>query len=378
MRPLEGLLVIAVEQAVAAPFCTARLVQAGARVIKIERTEGDFARYYDTAAKGESSYFAWLNQGKESIVLDFKTEDGARLLRAMLAKADVFVQNLGPGALQRAGFGNDDIERLNGRLITCDISGYGAEGEVAKKPAYDLLVQAESGLVSVSGSPGEPGRIGVSVCDISAGMAAYSGVLEALLQRSRTGKGSHLGVSLFDVAADWMAVPYLHARYGDGAPKPVGLRHPSIAPYGGFVCADGKTVLIAIQNEREWVRLCAEVFDDPELAELPEFSSNNNRVAHRPALEAAITHRTAALASSALTDRLSTARIAFGTVNTPDDLASHPAFQTTEAATADGQVFTLPANPVRWLDAELEHKITTPKLGEHTAAITQEFIGEKP
>ena len=252
MQPLAGLLVISIEQAVAAPLCTARLAQAGARVIKIEREEGDFARNYDSAAKGESSYFTWLNQNKESVCLNFKQDQDAEILWAMLAKADVLIQNLAPGALARAGFDFQRLHEKNPRLVICNISGYGDKGEVSAKRGYDLLVQAESGLISVSGSPGEPGRIGVSICDIGAGITAYSGILEALHKRNLSGRGEEISISLFDVAAEWMSVPYIHAQYGRGAPKPVGLRHPSIAPYGAFECADKRLVLISIQNEREW------------------------------------------------------------------------------------------------------------------------------
>jgi|GEM_PF-867026 len=305
-RPLDGVLVVSIEQAVAAPLCTLRLAQAGARVIKIERAEGDFARGYDSAARGESSYFAWLNQGKESIVVDFKAEPGARILRSLLAKADILVQNLAPGALARAGFAVEDLSDLNPSLITCNISGYGSEGPGTAKRAYDLLVQAESGPISVSGAPGAPGRIGVSICDIGAGMTAYSGLLEALLRRGQTQEGAHLEVSLFDVAAEWMAVPYIHAVYGAGAPEPAGLRHPSIAPYGAFLCADDRRVLIAVQNEREWQRLCREVFSDGALAARREFASNNQRVANFRDLEAAITRHTRNLSAGCKTRRLPT------------------------------------------------------------------------
>jgi len=370
--------VIAVEQAVAAPLCTERLAQAGARVIKIERPEGDFARLYDTAARGESAYFTWLNQGKESVTLDFKTAHGARLLRALLAKADVLVENLSPGALERAGFGRDALMARNPGLITCAISGFGSDGPQARRPAYDLLVQAEAGLIAVSGSPDAPGRIGVSICDISAGLTAYSGVLEALIARGHTGHGAHIGVSLFDVAADFMAVPYLHARYGAGAPRPVGLKHPSIAPYGAFPCADGRLVLIAVQNEREWQRLCRDAFADPELAERPDFTSNVERVAHRDALDAAIARHTGALTSNALTDRLTAAGIAYGMLNGPDDLVHHPAFRTTGAATAEGNRLDLPAHPVRWSGDDGTTETATPARGADTEAVTREFLGDAP
>jgi len=287
-RPLEGLLVVAIEQAVAGPLCTARLADAGARVIKIERPEGDFARGYDTAAKGDSSYFAWLNQGKQSVVLNYREDDGRALLNAMLAKADVFAQNMAPGALGRAGFGSQDLREKHPRLITCDISGYGDSDELYAMKAYDLLVQAESGLVGISGGPNELGRIGVSVCDIGAGVTAHAAILEALIQRSITGKGSNVATSLFEVASEWMAVPLIHAEYGNGAPKRVGLNHPSIAPYGAYKTSEGDETLISIQNEREWVILCEQVLENAELATDAKFTSNNLRVENRPALDEAI------------------------------------------------------------------------------------------
>ncbi|NIA28143.1 MAG: hypothetical protein GWP02_08810 [Desulfobulbaceae bacterium] len=251
MQSLQGLCVVSVEQAVAAPLCTARLAQAGARVIKIEREVGDFARGYDRAAKGDSSYFVWTNQGKESVVLNYKEPDGRDLLNSIIAKADVFVQNLAPGAMARAGFGSEEMRQRHPRLITCDISGYGDSPEASGMKAYDLLVQAESGLVSISGGPNELGRIGVSICDIGAGMTAHAGILEALIQRTKTGIGTGVLVSLFDVAAEWMTVPLVHCEYGRGAPGRHGLHHPSIAPYGAYETRDHTNTLISIQNERE-------------------------------------------------------------------------------------------------------------------------------
>ncbi|MEM9280039.1 MAG: CoA transferase, partial [Pseudomonadota bacterium] len=243
-RPLEGLLVVAVEQAVAAPLCTARLADAGARVIKIERESGDFARGYDSAAKGDSSYFLWLNQGKQSVVLNYREEEGRALLEAMLSKADVFVQNMAPGALERAGFSSEGLRERYPKLITCDISGYGESEELSAMKAYDLLVQAESGLVSISGGPNELGRIGVSICDIGAGMTAHAAILEALIQRGITSKGSGVATSLFEVASEWMTVPLIHAEHGKGAPRRVGLNHPSIAPYGAYQTQEGDETLI--------------------------------------------------------------------------------------------------------------------------------------
>ncbi|NND90695.1 MAG: CoA transferase [Granulosicoccus sp.] len=375
MLPLDGLLVISIEQAVAAPLCTARLVSAGARVIKIERPEGDFARDYDKAARGESSYFTWLNQGKESICLDFKDTQGASVLWAMLGKADVLVQNLSPGSLDRAGFSTRRMHEANPRLIVCNISGYGSTGEVADKRAYDLLVQAESGLISVSGSPQAPGRIGVSVCDIGAGITAYGAVLEALLKRARTGQGEELSVSLFDVAAEWMAVPYVHAEYGTGAPLPAGLHHPSIAPYGAFACADHRLVLIAIQNEREWERLCTDVLCSEALLENPDYSSNNERVRHREALEEDITSVTCTLTSPEFQDRLRTSRIAYGAVNEAGDLKHHPATRMSGYTTAAGELLEFPAHPVLRHVADIAEPSRSPLVGEHTAALLEEFSG---
>ncbi len=286
MQALKGILVVAVEQAVAAPYCTSRLADAGARVIKIERPEGDFARQYDHVAHGESAYFVWLNRGKESIALDLKSD--AAILHRMIAQADVFVQNLAPGAAERAGFGSAMLRERHKRLITCDISGYGEDGPYRDMKAYDLLVQSETGLASITGAPESPGRVGVSVADIACGMYAHTAVLQALLERERTGVGSGLAVSLFDAIADWMTVPLLHQDYGGKAPTRVGLNHPSIAPYGKYPLGDGSEVVIAIQNEREWVIFCAEVLGQPSLASDPRFDNNSKRVANRPALDAAI------------------------------------------------------------------------------------------
>ena len=380
MQALSGILVVSIEQAVAAPLCTARLADAGARVIKIERAEGDFARGYDKAAKGESSYFTWLNQGKESVCLDFKKADDAEVLWSVLRKADVLIQNLSPGALARSGFSTEQLHAVNPRLIICNVSGYGSEGEAAKKRAYDLLVQAESGLISVSGAPEAAGRIGVSVCDIGAGMTAYSGILEAILRRSQTGLGEEIGVSLFDVAAEWMMVPYIHAHYGDGAPEPVGLRHPSIAPYGAFRCSDDRLVLISIQNEREWQRLCESVLEAPALLSNPNYMTNNLRVANRSSLESDMTAITSTMTSEAFQRRLQAASIAFGAINHSDDLAAHPALRTQTYRTSDGEPLQLPAHPVLRKGAsrhepqgESMEQSGNPKIGQHTQAVREEF-----
>jgi len=374
--PLAGLTVVAIEQAVAAPLCTARLVDAGARVIKIERAEGDFARGYDDAAHGDSSYFAWANQGKESLVLDIKDNDDAALLHSLLDRAYVLVQNLAPGALERAGFGSDALRRRNERLITCDISGYGESGDVADKKAYDLLVQAESGLIGISGSPNELGRIGVSMVDAGTGMTAYYGVLEAIIQRGITGKGSGVRVSLFDVAADWMTVPLTQHDFGAGGPERVGLKHPTIAPYGAFETADGSLTLISIQNEREWVRLCDQVLGNPEMATDERFESNTQRVTNRTELEKVMGNTVGQLSRADFQSRLTEASIAYGNVSSLDDLSSHPALRRRTVRTSTGSTVELPAHPVRWTElANMSDRQTgkVPTIGEHTAAIRAEF-----
>ena len=326
--PLAGLLVVALEQAVAAPYCSSRLADAGARVIKIERPEGDFARGYDKAAHGESSYFVWINRGKESIALDLKNKDDFEVLGQMLAQADVFIQNLAPGATERLGIASDLLRARYPRLITCDISGYGDRGPLTRMKAYDLLVQAESGLVAVNGAPGEWGRIGVSICDISAGLNALIGIQQALMMRAQTGRGSGVQVSLFDSAAELMSVPYLQARYGGKAPERVGLKHPTIAPYGGFTCADGRDILISIQNEREWVDFCREVLLDPSFAQDERCKTNALRVANRVIVDGRVAAVFASLPSTVIIERLTVAQTAYGNVNGVQDLIEHPQLRT--------------------------------------------------
>jgi len=370
-KPLEGLLVISLEQAVAAPYCSSRLADAGARVIKLERPEGDFARGYDHVVHGESAYFVWLNRGKESIAVDLKQPDDLALVKRMLAKADVFIQNLAPGAAGRLGLGHEALRRAHPRLITCDISGYGETGPYAQMKAYDLLVQAESGLAAVTGRPEGPGRVGVSVCDIACGMYAYQGVLEALLRRGRTGEGSALATSLFAGMADWMTVPLLHQDYGPGAPKRVGLNHPSIAPYGVYACRGGEEVVFSIQNEREWKRLVEEVLRRPALLDDQRFAGNSARVAHRPALDAIIEEVFGALSRDELTTRLFEAAIAYGAVNTPADLSAHPQLRRVTVATPTGPV-ELVAPPVE-LRGDTTELGAVPAVDQHGASLRKEF-----
>jgi itaconate CoA-transferase len=369
--PLTGILVVTLEQAVAAPFCTSRLADAGARVIKIERREGDFARGYDNAVRGESSYFVWLNRGKESLALDIKEPTDAALLHRIVARADVFVQNLLPGAAARAGFGSDALRDQNPRLITCDISGYGDEGPLNDLKAYDLLIQCETGLAGISGSPEGPGRVGVSIADICCGISSHGAILQALYERERTGKGKGVATSLFEVLADAMAVPLLHFDYAGVEPKRVGLNHPSIAPYGAFTTGDGKQVVISIQNEREWLRLCEKVLQKSAMATDPHYTSNVLRCHNRAALESEINAVVSTLTREEFIARLRAADIAFGAVNSVGDLSRHPQLRRMDVATEVGTV-AIPAAPWRWRGETLSVR-PVPALGEHTDAIRAEF-----
>ena len=371
INPLEGVLVVSLEQAVAAPYCSSRLADAGARVIKIERAEGDFARGYDSVVHGESAYFVWLNRGKESLVLDIKQPEDAALLQRILLKADVFIQNLAPGAATRAGLGADALRAKNSRLVTVDISGYGEEGEYADMKAYDLLVQAESGLSSVTGRPEGPGRVGVSACDISCGMYSYMAVLEALMARQKTGEGASIKTSLFEGMADWMNVPLLTWDYGQKIPQRVGLNHPSIAPYGAFPTQEGGEILISIQNEREFARLAADVLEKPDMASDPKFNSNEARCANRPALDAIVSAAFTSVDRATLVVRLRAAGIAFGAINDVAGLSAHPALRRVEVESPTGPV-AMAAPPARF-DGEVRDLGPVPGIGEQTEAIRREF-----
>ena len=368
--PLQGTLVVALEQAVAAPLATCRMADAGARVIKLERSEGDFARHYDHAALGLSSYFVWLNRGKESVVVDLKQLEDQQLLERLLERADVFVHNLAPGAAERMDVGNEQLLARFPRLICCQISAYGANGPYRDRKGYDLLMQAESGLASVTGTADGPGRVGVSICDIGAGLNAYAAVLEALIQRDRTGRGGAIHISLFDTAAEWMSVPLLQFEAKGTPPARIGLHHVSIAPYGVFRCADGE-VLLAIQNEREWLNLCVGVLGDPGLATDGRFSSNPERVTHRAALESIIASILATLSRKDLLSALARAGIAFGALNTVNGLAVHPQLRRGNTSTPGGPVSVpLPPGAMHSFEAG-----AVPALGAHTEAVRQEFRG---
>jgi len=452
--------VVSLEQAVAAPMCTCRLADAGARVIKVERPEGDFARYYDKlavpreamAAKqaatepiaarseraapssppplagegqgggmqkgsrvqahplpnppppgaprdaprredpvagegahrvrgedaqraGESAYFVWLNRGKESLVLDLAREDDKALLAAILAKADVFVQNLKPGAIAKLGFALEELRRAHPRLVICSISGYGEDGPYAARKAYDMLVQAESGLASVTGGPEAPARVGVSVCDIAAGMNAYEAILAALYAREHTGEGAAIAISMFDAMAEWMAVPLI--QYEGGAPpKRMGLAHTSIAPYGAFKTKDGADILISIQSDREWRVLAEKVLGDAALAADPAFATNVERVKRRGETDARVAAVFGATDEAALTKKLAAADIAFARVNATADLAVHPQLRRIEVGTPSG-VVSYPAPPARDDGAPRRYG-AVPALGEHTAKIRAEFLPHAP
>ena len=369
--PLSGLLVISLEQAVAAPLCACKLADAGARVIKVERPEGDFARGYDRLVRGQASYFVWLNRGKESVVLDLTKAEDKALFEAMLAKADVFVQNLKPGAIAKLGFAIDRLRRDYPRLIVCSVSGYGETGPYAQRKAYDMLIQAEAGVASVTGGPeSSASRVGVSVCDIAAGMNSYAAILEALLARARTGQGAAISVSMFDAMAEWMTVPLLQHEAGS-PPKRVGLAHPSIAPYGVFKTRDGADILISIQNDREWRVLAEKVMGDTALAADPAFATNVERVKRRADTDGRVAAAFGAKDVEALSAMLEAAEIAFGRVNGPDDLARHPHLRRVTVGSENGPI-AMPAPPAQRA-GEVRNYGPIPALGEHTARIRAEF-----
>ena len=371
-QPLAGLLVVALEQAVAAPMCTCRLADAGARVIKVERPEGDFARGYDALVHGESAYFVWLNRGKESVVLDLATEADRALLGAMLARADVFVQNLKPGAAAKLGFSVERLRRDFPCLITCAISGFGESGPYARRKAYDLLIQAESGLASVTGGPEAPARVGVSVVDIATGMNAYEAILEALLARERSGEGAAISVSMFDAMADWMTVPLLQHE-GGRTPERVGLAHPSISPYGVFKTRDGAEVLISIQNDREWLVLARDVMGDAALAANADFATNLARVKRRPETDGRVAASFGAMTLDELTQKLARADIAFGRVSDPESLRHHPHLRRITIGSPTGPV-SYPAPAALWSGAPRRYG-AVPALGEHGEKVRKEFGG---
>jgi len=376
MRPLDGITVVTLEHAVAAPLATRHLADLGARVIKIERPgEGDFARKYDTRVKGQSSYFVWINRGKQSLTLDVKRPEAQPILGSLVARADVLVQNLAPGAAARLGLSAAALRKQHPTLIVCDISGYGADGPYRDKKAYDLLIQAEAGLLSVTGTPEQSARAGISVADISAGMYAYSSILAALLQRARTGLGAHIDVSMLETLAEWMGNPLYYGFDGQPQAERSGASHPSIYPYGPFVAGDGKTVLLGLQNEREWAVFCTQVLQQPELTLDARFDTNAKRSDRRAELKGLIEALFAPLTAAQVIERLDAAGIGNAAVNSIADVWQHPQLTArgrwAEVATPAGPIPAL--RPPAGSDS-FEHRIDgVPALGEHSAEILAEL-----
>ncbi|MGY8815579.1 MAG: CaiB/BaiF CoA transferase family protein [Gammaproteobacteria bacterium] len=371
MKDLDGILVVTLEQAVAAPYASNLLAEAGARVIKIERQEGDFARNYDHMVKGESAYFVWLNRGKESVCLDVKDPSDHKILLSMLSKADVFIQNLRSGAVANLGLDYESLKQINPQIIMCSISGYGESGPYAKMKAYDLLVQAESGLSSVTGTVDDPARVGISICDISTGMTAYGAILRSLIRRSKSNSGTHIKLSLFDVITDWMNVPLLQKAYGGIDAKRAGMNHVSIAPYGMYPAGDGKGVVFSIQNEREWKIFCRDILKDESLAVDTRFESVSKRVTNRNALDDIIISIFSQYQQTELMDLLRINNIACGRLNCLDDVLSHPARRVVSVETPGGLVELTASGVVT--DENPPVSLPVPALGEHTDRIKAEF-----
>jgi crotonobetainyl-CoA:carnitine CoA-transferase CaiB-like acyl-CoA transferase len=375
MLPLEGITIVSLEQAVAAPFATRQLADLGARVIKIERPEvGDFARGYDATVRGLSSHFVWLNRSKESLTLDLKRPEASGVLRRLIEKADVFVQNLAPGATERLGFATRALREKYPRLIVCDLSGYGSAGPYRDKKAYDMLIQAETGLISITGTPETPCKVGISAADIACGMYAYSGILTALLVRAKTGQGVALETSLFDSLGEWMSYAAYYSMSGT-APQRSGANHATIAPYGPSKSGDGKLVYLGLQNEREWKRFCEVVLENPGLATDPRFDSNAKRVQNRPALDIAMGKVFGVLTTAEIIARLEAAQIANARMNTVEEFVEHPQLKARGRWTSvDSSAGPLPAllPPVTMENVEIVMN-EVPELGQHTDAILGEF-----
>lgn len=375
-KALEGITVVAVEQAVAAPYASSRLADAGARVIKVERPEGDFARNYDKLVRGQSAYFVWLNRGKESICLDLTVEQDRAVLEAMIAQADVFIQNLKPGSITKLGFGSADLRKRHRRLITCDISGFGDGGALSHLKAYDLIVQAETGLCAITGTAQGPARVGVSVCDISAGMTALNAVLQALLLRERSGEGSAIHVSLFDAIADWMNVPVLQFDYSGYHTARAGVKHPSLVPYGAYRCADAKDIIVSVQNDREWVSFCTKFLKRPELIRHPDFADNMDRIRNRASLDEVVIDRFAQMSSHAAMSELEAAGLAYGRLNQIEDVARHPHLRRIPLSTPIGDIEVIAPGAI--FDGEKAPALRpVPARGAHSEALREEFACAK-
>jgi itaconate CoA-transferase len=376
MLPLSGITVVSLEQAVAAPFATRQLADLGARIIKVERPEvGDFARGYDRTVKGLASHFVWLNRSKESVTLDLKQDGAKEILNRLIESADVFVQNLAPGATGRLGFGAQTLRERHPSLIVCDVSGYGSSGPYRDKKAYDLLVQCEAGLVSITGTPDTPSKVGVSVADIACGMYAYSGILAALFRRERTGEGAAIEVSLFEALAEWMGFPAYFTMYGGKEPPRTGASHAAIAPYGPFECGDGEVIFLGIQNEREWERFCEAVLERPALANDERFTSNSERVENRDDLHQEIEAILEELSSQEAIERLDDAKIANARMRTVRGFLDHPQLE----ARGRWREVGSPVGPLRALlppaimDGEEPVMAPIPEVGEHTDNILAEL-----
>ena len=376
MLPLEGITVISLEQAVAAPFATRQLADLGARVVKVERPGvGDFARGYDETVKGLSSHFVWLNRSKESLTLDLKQPEAKDILSRLLERADVFIQNLAPGAAQRLGFGAAELRGKHPRLVVCDVSGYGSSGPYRDKKAYDLLLQCETGLVSITGTPDTPSKVGVSIADIACGMYAYTGVLTALYVRERTGEGAAFEVSLFEALGEWMGFPAYFTAYGGKQPPRTGASHAAIAPYGPFEAGDGKIVFLGLQNEREWARFCATVLERPEVATDPRFDSNSKRVANVEELRAIIEGVFQSSTADSIVEQLDAAQIANARLNTVQEFVDHPQLAARDRWREVGS----PVGPLRALIPPVTMQGVdslmgpVPDVGEHTDAILAEL-----
>ena len=375
-KDLEGLLVVTVEQAVAAPYTSCRLADAGARVIKIERPEGDFARNYDSNALGNSAYFVWLNRGKESISLDLKNTEDFKIFENIISKSDILIQNLAPGAFDRLGLDLNELRKKYPSLITCSISGFGDEGPYKNQKAYDMLIQAETGVIDITGLPDKDGvdgraKVGPSVCDISAGMTAYQAILQALIKRSVSGKGRHISVSMFNSLADWMNPFYLGYVYNKKIPKRNGMTHPIIVPYGAYNCKDNLTILIAIQNDREWVKLCKIVLDDETMVNDTRFKTNSDRVANRELTERIIQKKFITFEREELIEKLEKASIAYGRISDMEQLKNHPQNNFLEIETKNGKVKVLGPGAIH--DNFIPEVNKMPELDEHGKKIRAEF-----
>jgi crotonobetainyl-CoA:carnitine CoA-transferase CaiB-like acyl-CoA transferase len=375
-KDLEGLLVVTVEQAVAAPYTSCRLADAGARVIKVERPEGDFARNYDSNALGNSAYFVWLNRGKESIALDLKNSEDFKIFENIISKSDILIQNLAPGAFDRLGLNLDELRKKYSSLITCSISGFGDEGPYKNQKAYDMLIQAETGVIDITGLPDKDGvdgraKVGPSVCDISAGMTAYQAILQALIKRSVNGKGRHISVSMFNSLADWMNPFYLGYVYNKKIPKRNGMTHPIIVPYGAYNCKDNLTILIAIQNDREWAKLCKIVLDDETMVNDTRFKSNSDRVDNRELTEKIIQEKFITFEREELIEKLELASVAYGRISDMEQLKNHPQNNFLEIETKKGKVKVLGPGAIH--DNFIPEVNKMPELDEHGKKIRAEF-----